>query len=1407
METRYDSFIELAPGYESVVDIHADADVEFWSRYIVNEDMVSAVKTISKTLRPNNPQEDVWHIWLKGSYGTGKTYSAIVIKHLLEDDYDVIEKFLSKNTLFADVKDKYLGIRKKGPFYVEFRSGECLQLNTSNKFLLQVEKSIRNVLKTNGFDYTGRKSLVETVQATVKSFKSTLNERFDEGDYAEYWATYDSFEDFYDLVSNGDIDACSAAQEILIDMNIGLATDLETFKAWVADVFQGNPKLAETGIFIIWDEFTEYIRKNDLDIIQQLSLFAKEQPLYIIYVMHEYPGLFSEDVSANLGKADARFNQIEIALSDKTTRKLIGESIITRDGMKGKWSDLCDDLYATISDNLHAFMSGPDDDVDAAELKKIFPIHPMTVELVSKVAGLAASNRSIFKFLKSNDDDGFRAYIKNNGFNDWKWVTADYLWDYYFVDNSGGEKTLTKMAEDCLKHYNKVASQITDVKALRVFKASMLLLATIGSGQSMKKSRGGRGIQATQKTLENCFCGSISKQALEDYLKVLSSDPINVLVFAPDLREGYRIELPYSSAGGELEAEIESIKNAGSISKLFDSDRPFGAEIKKQFAPDEKAVVKRLIIDTTWGTTQQITYKYGRLSDEVKKTSHKFGLLIVAASTAEEISKATELANNLLSRDETKRMIVCVLKHCLKQEEIEQWYNLQANASLAQKANNTVNANSFKSQAGELVSEWVSPALAKDIDYIYAGKISHVYSNKQALSSFEKTVFNLFPFAPESIIKKNTLYKSVSPIPAYYGVSKTTLTTKSAANDKQKNFNQQWQDVVDILQDNGDEDIWNAKSIDEIISMDQTKVGRSMSALCSFVNREMTNGTAYLSDLWDGLQRELGYYDTSVCCYLLGFVFRFFIGQYTWFDGNNAHRLDEETIPAMIVALCANKATGMKISSESDIEKRFKSISQRVFGLSQEEAGDVIDCRKHIKVNITKTGYPFWTLKYLDEQDYQGVREEISSITEMYQNYILEVGNQNNLMEDIVNQTKEKAKVIVPLLHELFSNKTKLSVGIKNFIFSKEPKTNDICEQYHFNVNNLVSMMARSLEEEIWQWREEEVGEAIHKLLLDMRLIGIINEAIDGNSETIEKIRDVLSNYLGYMVVPGSVYEEIEAPWVKSISLLYDISINKWVGMSENEKEGVIEELEKYAKEAVENVENPVMVLKHYIQKKGLGAFSDGEYEDILKQMPKEPFTQTENNFKSNLKNRIRELDYSKKVNTLKTLWKAGTSTDSYKEWLKTYRVPAVWVDSSLSELFSVLAAVETNERVDLVRLENAITLIQNADMRELVDAKKIADSFIEAVSSNKYNDFLTGHVAELQDEIVKKGHKNVHLWPGEITGIRSVVENYIASELKTDVSNKAKSKANSLSEAELRAKLEALFDDSPEASLLFIQK
>lgn len=1399
---KYDSFIELTPGYESVINLSSKKDDnDFWKHYIVNDDMVKAIRLICKSLKPDDVKNDVWHFWIQGSYGTGKSYSALVLQHLLQDDYAVVENFMTKNRLFADVRDKFLNIRKKGKYYVTFRDGECASLNTASKFLFEIERSVRTILSENGFEYTGKSSLIDAVKNKTKEFRGTLKEKFENGEFMESWAIYDSFEDFYDNVQMSEMTACNIAQSILESMNVGLAaSNIDTFKAWLKDVFEGNKELKKTGMFIIWDEFTDYIRYNDLNIIEQLSKFAQEDvPLFIIYVIHQYPGLATENIQANLNHSEARFHKIQINLSEDTTLKLIGESIIPKDGMSTPWNEQCDYLYSTIQSSIHNFMPDPSVDMNASDWKKIFPMHPMSVNLVSRIAGDAASNRSIFKFMKSDEDDGFKAYIRSNGPDDWKWVTPDYLWDYYFVNGSGGMKDLSQTAKDALSHYNKVHHLINDENALRVFKVAMLLLATVGSTRTMRRTKGSKGIQATEKTLIDCFCGQLTKDAVSEYLTALgpgkNSDGINVLMLAQENGDR-RIELPYSGGSDELQAEIDKLKQASSLSKLFETKSPFGAAIVKQFASDDKAVSKRLEIATCWGTTQQIHFRMTELQSAISKTYHKFGILVIALQDLAELEKVKATVIDDINKDASGRMMACILRYPLTMEQSDSWYSNSANATLAQRSGNTVNSKNFSNEADIICSTWVSTALGKEMVFITKDGASTAYSNKNVISSYEKRVFNLFPYAPERFIKKSTVYKSVSIPSAALAVVRADHTDK--ADPVLKNYNNQWEDIVEELR-NSDADIFDCATAEEAIQMKGTTAAESVAKLISYIDTQMASGTVFLSELWAGLQQDLGYYANTICSYLLGFAFRYYIGRYTWFDGSNSHRLDEATIPMMVVEMCNGKKVGMKLSSESDVEKRFKKISAKIFCLSENEIGDVYECRKNIKIRIPKNGYPIWTLKYLDDSEYAGVKETVIEIIDKYTGFILEIGNQADIMEETVAKFKENAKAYQELMKKLLNDKALMLSGITNFIFSKSEKAKDVCDNFGFGFGTLYGMLKKSMEEEIWQWKEEAVCERIDKLVLDLEMVGIVNKAIGGSAESVEKVRKTLENMLSFVHVPGCVYAKLDFDWYDALRAMRDISMNKWVGYTIEEKKAVISVLDTHMSVAVENINNPLETLKKYIAKTGLGIFSDEEYESILKKLRRESFEQTESNFKDKLKKEIDELAYTTKINQLKETWRNSTNSDSVKSWSQTWKMPVVWAMPELSGLFATLLSIERNERVDVSCLDSAIVTMSGTNLSVLTDEEALNVKFVENVSSEKNKDLILPHIADLKQYICKT-YPYPTSWQSNIVKIRSMVEQFVRENLKAEVGDKAKSKVSGYTEQELRETLEKILDNCIDA-------
>ena len=114
---KYSSYIELSPYYESVVDLDAEErNPNLWQEYIVHEDMKIALDKICQSIKEET-KDARRSFWIHGAYGTGKSYAAIVLKHLFEDPIEDIKPFLSKEILLP-YSNKFVSIRERGEFLV-----------------------------------------------------------------------------------------------------------------------------------------------------------------------------------------------------------------------------------------------------------------------------------------------------------------------------------------------------------------------------------------------------------------------------------------------------------------------------------------------------------------------------------------------------------------------------------------------------------------------------------------------------------------------------------------------------------------------------------------------------------------------------------------------------------------------------------------------------------------------------------------------------------------------------------------------------------------------------------------------------------------------------------------------------------------------------------------------------------------------------------------------------------------------------------------------------------------------------------------------------------------------------------------------------------------------------------------
>lgn len=1407
MATKYADLIELSPGYESVVDTTIESrDRDFWLRYIVNSDMVNAVDIITNALR--REQDDaIRHFWLSGTYGTGKTYSAIVMKHLLMDELENIEPFLNGNKLFSEVKQKFIALRKKGPYCVIWKSGESQKLSTSDAFLMELERLILNALVDAGVTKLGAGALIEKVKNQLKRFKTSLNESYDDGLFNTELSTYDNFEQFYEEVQNGDVDACSTATVILRKAGLTLAADKETFKAWLKEVYEENPQLKKTGIFIIWDEFTEYIRNAyDIELLQDLSEFAKTIPFYIMYVIHEYPNMVTHFDPSYLSKINARFHKITISLSDQTTNLLIGETIKIKYGKDKDWDNACNTLQKSIQNRIYDFI---DTEQSPRDLRKMFPIHPMTVALISKTAGsFAAANRSIFRFMKDEQAEdqgvGFRYFIRNFGPDGWMWVTPDFLWDYFFIaqTHDSQNREITPHAEECLKHFSLTESKISDSQNLRVYKCCMLLRATLGSGRSLKKTAMAQGLKTTLSTLQKCFCGQIDADAIAVILQGFAD--LNILSVSQD-RGDLRFDIPYSGTDNEFKPEFDKLNQTHTFGVLIGQNGVYGKLLKETFLPDSNAVERRFEVVPTFAQTISLNSNLKSILDTIEKNPHKFGVMLIVGSTEEELVHAGEWAQQAVSQqDDVRRLrlIVIVMKTLLTDVNRKDFLTCLTKATLAQRSGNSTAAKSESDAGEELVGKWVARAVSKDLLVYHSGSAvaSKAFTNNDFVDMSEKIVFNHFPNAPEIVCGLKTLYKGANINSPRFGVWHLTMDTKDSANKDHNAFNAQYQTIVDSLKD-----VWDAKNLSGLLAIegDCGKSCRPVLELCKYIDGKLKNSTSVdLQEFWDELQTQFGYYNTILCAYLLGFAFRFYIdAPYSWWDGQNSHSFNDDTIASMIGRLCAGKnLLGQRISIGNKDEKRFREQTATIFGIAEKDAGNEDQTRKNVRAKISKCGYPLWSLKYLSENAYTEPKNSVIEVVDNFESFIGCIGDQQRLMEQVVNKYFKgpQGKALINWIKKAYSNDELLNEGMKNFIEKNSPSTAAVCREYGFKMGQMFQMLRNELQEEVYQWTEGDVSKRLVLLGLDLKLVGIVRTIYKVEVSTVESVRNIFERTLANIKVPACIYEKEKVKWYPTFQRMIDLSQNRWNGFTVAQKEETINLFEKDLSTVLGEIEIPLEILGSFLEHLGEDV-SIEDRQELLKQLHPDTYLQSEQNFRSSVMRILSLMNYNRLKNSIRNNWKKVSGNESVIAWSEENGIPAIWLYPESEELFQTLINLEKGVRTDFGAMEASETELVTKDFSLLKDNKAINACLLKQISRPGCRSLLEDHVDELKVFLKKEYKQQVWAYRLHIPELQELVNKFIKINLKNSVVSKVKTRIRKMKESELRDTLEKLLDSNSE--------
>lgn len=1392
---KYSDFIEMSPTFESVVDIDADTrNKNLWREYIVGEDMEKMMEALCQSLNKEEP-DSRRSFWIEGTYGTGKSYASIVIKHLMEERAEFVDAFLAENSRLAPYRNRFMKCRAKdrGDYLVIWKTG-CTGIRDGNAMLMEAEKAVREALAAKFGDKAdyGEASLQDAVMQQVNSpvhnWKYILENSVLGDDYG-------SVEELRKSLEDGEVEAFQRTAAVIRQYNWGLVDSLDTFKKWIATVIENNG-LAKSGIFFIWDEFTEYVaNSDDQTILQQLSEFCKVQPFFMLLIVHRTLAMVERITEERYQLIKHRFHQIEFHISSDAAFDLIAGSIKIRTGMGEYWKEERKSVIKNIKPFLPD-MSGLDDKI-SEQIEHLCPMHPMTIKLLSRVAeSYAASQRTMFRFMKdqSNAEHGFVGYIHKEGPDSQAcWLTPEWLWEYFFTRESDFSNKETKVAE-YIRHYEESRHLVeNDENAHRVFRTAMLLLALMSSTKGIYSGRRAKdGIAATKDCLETCLAGVMSKAQIGDMLQTMVES--RILVLDEGANNIVRIQLPFNGAGNsDFPARLEANGKKYSRYMMFSKDGAFAQAFEKQAWDENDATLRRMKIAVCCAETNSINARLGEIIKELDKCPYKLGLLIVTVKDdAQAVSIQSTLQAKAVESGEP-RLIIALVRTPLTDEIRAQWLKAITKQEMASESGQTGSVPQHREEASTIVSSWVGNAVSGGKIIAYNG--NRVFNNIYGMTHLRKIIrYNvqdvIFKYAPENIVATNTAYKACNDGAPMAGIQRTSKTS-------------QLTNVLNSLKQAG---ILDLTTIGEIADAKNSgnKQAECVAALAELIKGEMESGhKVSLGDLWATLQKEpYGYYNTIACGVLLGFVFSCYKNsKYTWTDSVQApHLLAEATLGKMVSSMCGGRMTTDYLSAGSLTWQRFSEYLSRIFNLTEGQLAEQTSGFHNVREAVVKCGSPFWVLKYLPESDWSNEdhRKTADKIIDHIQTFITQEGDIEGAMSDTLQLFTGRGKVKT-VLAKAFQDKNAMAAAFRSFLFDASPDLRDVATRLAIQPEELSDRLHAVMQGAIYTWTEEQVREKLADVAEHYKYLEAIGKVQGTTYHSIENAKKDLANLFGFMRIPMSAIAGLNKPWFSALRVLYNVAYTDVARLSAEDREAAIPALEQHGVLAQDCLKNGKPVLEDILNSRNIECTQD-ELAAVYAGLKDLNCDTTLTQFNKELDAQINKISFARNKSVLLETWRSITGEDSVKKWCNVHDVPLMWIiPKELTKAFGTLLDVQNGNYTVEAAVVSAIQSLQKMDTSILTDNSRIENAFMALIGS-EYSFLWEENRQPIITEAKIKIGNDMSAWvAADVPRLQGIIKRIQQEKAKKEKLAGTKSNVRSMQESALRDRVIAFLDAHPE--------
>lgn len=1077
---QYSDIIGIESFFDSTFNMTEERE-NYWKQFITNEKFESNLKAIVNAFTsPINDQHK--SIWVQGTYGTGKSHSTSVIKHLLSDELDSISDYIEK---LADpqLKARLIEFRKKERVFPIVLKGTYSIVDTE-ELKYTIQRAVTRQLKEAGVHVAVKSDFQAVVEMLKdKKFKSFWDVMIS-SDLSRYAG---SIEELEELLNSGDV-------EVLKEINISLKKAhmikaTPDIKQWITEVMTELRKQNIADYLVIfWDEFTSLLeiseRRSILNCMQDIAELSKAPRkddkdkcigVYVFLITHksmEATDSYKELKEDEKTMAKARFLGLKYDMQDITTYHILSNALKVKNHTK--YESLVENrvrLQSEVAEALKEIVAPMEKSAQTqAIIQRLYPFHPYTAYLATFVSrAIGSAERSIFEFL-NDDKKGFKAFIENE-VDDVKYLTADRVWDF-FVEAFSEDRT--NNFDAIINKYSMYSSKLsdTDIPELSVFKVILLLnllnRVTQMDGGDQERSL----VNPSKKNILHVLSGAWDSDVLNKALDAI--DEKQIVLKGPD----DVFEVSSSAMSAE---KVQAAKN-----KLYLKYEDVTNIIEEY--PSYKSDITKVISNADgFNRSTEFAFIYGGISTTVsiesklmkafsKSYAAKIALFVFRGETpsfdkkANHAEVAIEFQKNILqdlSKKESMRDIVMVvIDEELGQRRFEGVVDNLAKANVARETK-LEDPTPYEKKAMRWVEKWRTDIIEGAATVIFRGERVNTPTFKSVCNSgVIADVSRVFSYG----IEKNELVASASTAWKETYAKKTVEKVCYASSRSEiEAFSGVEAAISNLLKDRNGNWLFDEK-LNYIGEYDQHS---PMTVLIKAVDDkidELRNKTVV--DIGQEFkfitEAPYGYYKNYVCMAAVALAFRRYTGKMYLADQGSlvTSTIMRDIVNAAFASWHDQKSDAkLRVRFSTADEKELIDLIQQTFGVK----GDGISETKWaLRANFEKQyKAPLWSLKYVVDKgdEFNKVIDSLFALA--------------NATGDSITQED-----VSSLLEGLKKQKTSIALTLEKIEDTSclIPFINKCLEKVQFVVEdygNLLDYLSQNLSDAIVFWKEDDVNNQI----------------------------------------------------------------------------------------------------------------------------------------------------------------------------------------------------------------------------------------------------------------------------------------------------------------------------------------